>query len=66
MVMFKNVFVSVFPSNEINPLIDLQNIMSSKRSIYSFLISNTDQSEKAQTLWSSILDLAPKYISFFC
>ena len=66
MVMFKNVFVSVFPSNEINPLIDLQNIMSSKRSIYSFLISNTDQSEKAQTLWSSILDLAPKNVSFFC
>ena len=64
--MFKNVFVSVFPSNEINPLIDLQNIMSSKRSIYSFLISNTDQSEKAQTLWSSILDLAPKNVSFFC
>ena len=66
MVMFKNVFVSVFPSNESNPLIDLQNIMSSKRSIYSFLISNTDQSEKAQTLWSSILDLAPKNVSFFC
>ena len=66
MVMFKKVFVSVFPSNKINPLIDLQNIMSSKRSIYSFLISNTDQSEKAQKLWSSILDLAPKYISFFC
>ena len=66
MVMFKNGFVSVFPSNEINPLIDLQNIMSSKRSIYSFLISNTDQSEKAQTLWSSILDLAPKNVSFCC
>ena len=65
MIFSKKFFVYVFPSNEINLFIDLHKIMISKGSIYSYLTSDADQSDKPGTHWCSILDLHPKNASFF-
>ena len=60
-----NNFVGVFPSNYMNRFIDHTSMISSKGK-YSFILANTDSSEKPGVHWWSILDIEPKqYIFFF-
>ena len=50
--------IGVFPSNKMNKFLDLKKMMKGKR--YSFLIANTDRSNKEDTHWWSILDINGK------
>ena len=58
-------FVSVFPSNHINKFINHVATISEKQGKYSFIIANTDSSEKGGIHWWSILDIEPKTDIFF-
>ena len=57
-------FVGVFPSNYMNKFIDHASMISDKEK-YSFIIANTDSSEKNGVHWCSILDIDPKTDIFF-
>ena len=58
-------FVSAFPSNHMNKIIDHKLIISEKQGKYPFIIANTDNSSKGGTYWWSILDIEPKADIFF-
>ena len=58
-------FVGVFPSNHINKFINHVAMISEKQGKYSFIIANTDSSEKGGIHWWSILDIEPKTDIFF-
>ena len=58
-------FVGVFPSNHINKFINHVATISEKQGKYSFIIANTDSSEKGCIHWWSILDIEPKTDIFF-
>ena len=60
----KNNFVGVFLSNYMNKFIDRAPMISSKEK-YSFLIANTDNSEKPGDYWWSILGIDQKTDIFF-
>ena len=51
-------FVGVFLSDKMNKLLDFNKMMKGKK--YSFLIANTDRSDKQGTHWWSILDIDGK------
>ena len=53
----KNNFVSVFPSNFITRVIALYQLIKEKRGSYSFMITNTNRSNKKGTHWWSVLEL---------
>ena len=42
-------FVGVFPSNHMNKIIDHAAMISEKKGEYTFVIANTDSSEKGKT-----------------
>ena len=56
----KDNFVGVFPSNRMSKFINHSAMISSKKGKYSFVIANTDVSEKGGTYWWSIPDIEPK------
>ena len=56
----KENFVGVFPSNYINKFISFHEMAKEKTKKYSFIIMNTDRSDKPGTHWWSFLDLHPK------
>ena len=58
-------FVGVFPSNHLNKFINHAAMISEKKGKYSFVIANTDSSEKDGTHWWSILRIEPKTDIFF-
>ena len=58
-------FVGVFPSNHINKFINHVAMISEKQGKYSFIIANTNSSEKGGIHWWSILDIEPKTDIFF-
>ena len=65
-------FVGFFPSNYMNKFINYMNkfinhsaMSYSKKGKYSFVIANTDSSEKGRTYWWSILNIEPKTDIFF-
>ena len=56
----KENFVGVFPSNHINKFISFHELAKEANKKYSFIIMNTDRSDKAGTHWWSFLDLHPR------
>ena len=57
-------FVGVFTSNYMNKFIDHAAMISDKGK-YTFIIVNTDSSDKPSVHWWSILDIEPKTDIFF-
>ena len=51
-------FLSVLTSDKINKFIMFEKMMPGK--MYSFIISNTNKSNKGSTNWWSILNISPK------
>ena len=51
-------FLGAFPSDKINKFIMFEKMMPVKK--YSFIISNTDRSDKSGPHWWSILNISPK------
>ena len=59
-----NNFVWVFPSDYLNKFVNHEAMINISGK-YSFIIANTDDSEKEETHWWSILDIEPKTDIFF-
>ena len=58
-------FVGAFPTNHMNRFIDYATMISEKKDKYSFIIANTDSSDKDCTYCWSIMDTDPKTDLFF-
>ena len=57
--------VSVFPAKHMNKFIDFKSMISEKTGKYTFLIVNTESSDKDGIHWWSKLHIEPKIDLFF-
>ena len=55
----KKLFIGIFPSNFVNRFVSFHDMISESGTKYSFVITNTDRSDKKGTHWWSFLDLHP-------
>ena len=55
----KKLFIGIFPSNFVNRFVSFHNMISESGAKYSFVITNTDRSDKRGTNRWSFLDLLP-------
>ena len=55
----KKHFIGIFPSNFVNRFVSFHDMISESGTRYSFVITNTDRSDKKGTHWWSFLDLHP-------
>ena len=66
LILKKKKFVGVFPSNYVIRFINLHSMMIESKSSFTFIIMNTDWSDKKGGHWWSVLDLhTKKEISLF-